>query len=310
MIPKDYERYEKTVTVSAVNFSSVWGNKKDTLEKIKGIISSAAQMGTNIIAFPELALSGYECGREVSCNLMPCQMHEDAAETIPGPSTEDIAILARRLDIYVLLGMPERDEKDPKVKHISVAVIGPEGIIGKYRKIQLGGSPDIPESICFRPGNEVSVFETRYGPIGVQICSDFWHFPELSRILWLKGARLLFNCSAHPLGAEKLEHISQTTVTRGHESHIYAISANMVGKERTISFGGHSFIAGPFPLESQRAFYEAGDEEEIVSATLSFEKLHTQSDPVKLKKRVPLEIIANEYQNLLACQKSKDKNTE
>ena len=298
MIPEEYEKYERTVKVSAVNFSSVWGNKAATLGKIKEIINSAASSGSNIIAFPELALSGYECSEEARHDQVPCAMHEAAAETIPGPSTQEIAELTRRLGVYVLLGMPERDRQDPKIKYISVAVIGPEGVIGSYRKIHLGSPPAFTETVCFKTGNEVPAFETRYGPIGVQICADFWHYPELSRLLWFKGARLVFNCTANTSKPGNLLHIVHTTITRAHESHIYVVSANMCGRERDLTYAGHSCIAGPFPLETGKPMAEGGEHEEIVSAILDFDKLHEQSDPVKLRRKVALQLIAEEYSKL------------
>ena len=93
---------------------------------------------------------------------------------INGISTSEIAKLAKDLDVYVLVGMPEKDAKDPDSRYISVAVIGPEGIIGRYRKIAVAPPPIWTEQICgFKFGNELPVFETRYGPIGVQICAAF-----------------------------------------------------------------------------------------------------------------------------------------
>lgn len=245
MIPKEYEKYEKVVTVSAVNFNPVWGDKAANLEKIKRMVTQAAQIGSNIIAFPELALSGYECGEEARRDKKPCAMHVAAAETIPGPSTEEIAKLTKELGVYVLLGMPERDAKDPDVRYISVAVIGPEGILGRYRKIAVAPPPIWTEQLCgFKPGNELPVFETRYGPIGVQICAAFWIIPEYTRILCHKGARIIFNCTGSNVGPGKIERMPQVTSTRGNESFVYAVSANLVGKERTISYYGHSCIAG------------------------------------------------------------------
>jgi predicted amidohydrolase len=298
MLPVEYSQYNRSVKVSAVNFSAVWGNKEATLEKTKRIINAAAGSGTNIIAFPELALSGYECSGEARRDQVPCAMHEAAAETVPGPSTEVIAALTRKLGVYVLLGMPERDLQDPKVKYISVAVIGPEGVLGTYRKIHLGSPPAFTETVCFQPGSEVPVFETRYGPVGVQICADFWHYPELSRLLWYKSARLVFNCTANTSKPGNPLHIVHTTITRAHESHIYVASANMCGREKELTYAGHSCIAGPFPLETGRAMAEGGEQEEIVSATLDFDKLHEQSDPVKLRKKVALQLITDEYNEL------------
>lgn len=300
MIPKEYEKNETTVTVSVVNFNPVWGDKAANLQKIKTMVISASQGGSNIIAFPELALSGYECGDEARRDHKPCSMHEEAAETIPGSSTAEVAKLTKELGVYVLFGMPERDEKDPNVRYISVAVIGPEGILGRYRKIHLAPLPTFTEQVCFKPGNELPVFETKYGRIGVQICADFWVYPELSRILCLKGARLIINCAACLIGPTGPEFIAQITGSRGTENFIYAASASLAGKERTLSYYGHSTIAGRAFPSFRQIFAQGEDREEIVSATLIFEKAQPPFDHLSLEKeRIrSFQLCANELKKL------------
>src|SRR3989304_2474102 len=56
-----HNRYEDTVTIACINFQTSWGDKAANLAKMKEIVGRAAQQGCNIIVFPELALSGYEC---------------------------------------------------------------------------------------------------------------------------------------------------------------------------------------------------------------------------------------------------------
>ncbi len=170
----------------------------------------------------------------------------------------------------------------------AAAVVGPEGVQGTYRKLHLGSLPWVSEGVTFRPGTSLPVFETRFGPIGVIICYDFWFNPELSRLMALKGARVLVNCCATFSGPGKRDYMVQTTATRAQENLCYAMSANYVGGQggagsyaadrldegRAADFLGHSTIAGPaFPRFSQ-VYAEAGDTEELVTATLSFEKLH------------------------------------
>ena len=111
----------------------------------------------------------------------------------------------------------------------SVAVVGPEGLLGTYRKVHLGSVPWVTEGIVFQPGNSLPVFPTRYGPIGVQICYDFWFNPELTRILALKGARLVVNCCATFAGEGKRDYMVHTTPHAAQENLIYTASANLLG---------------------------------------------------------------------------------
>lgn len=308
MISKRYEKYERIVTVSAINWGGVWGDKGANLEKIKAKVRDAALVGANIVSFPELALSGYECGEEAKRYQKPCPMHVKAAETIPGPATEEIARLAKELDVYVIFGMPEADAKDSNTLYISAAVVGPEGLVGKYRKINLAPAPLGTERICFKPGSELPIFETKYGPIGVQICADFWLVPEFTRILYLKGARIIFNCAASfpspgkgkAAGVGQPEYLTQQTGCRATESMVYVVTSNYVGKERTASYYGYSTIAGPLFPRLNKIFAQGGDGEEIVSATLNFEPLHYIQDRVGLgvEPTIDWKLIANEYRKL------------
>jgi predicted amidohydrolase len=285
MIPSRYAEFEQTVTVGCVNFRRA-ETKALSLAKIEANVREAAAQGIDIVVFPEGALTGpVDC----SCRFdgHACAPHHELAETVPGPSSEHVAALARELDLYVVFGLAERDADDPGVLYNAAAVIGPEGVLGTYRKVHLGGLPWVTEGITYRPGSSLPVFPTRFGPVGVLICYDFWFNPELSRILALKGARLLLNACGTFQRPGKRDYLVRTTAVRAQENLVYAASANLVGgperadysaghldERRADDYLGHSVIAGPaFPRFSQ-IYVEAGDTEELVSATLSFEKLH------------------------------------
>lgn len=274
----------QSVSVACVNFHTEWGDKTANLVKMKSLTVEAARLGNQIVVFPELALAGYECGEDAETDGKPCRMHRELAEEIPGPSTREMWELAKELDVYIVFGMPEQDPDDVDVRYISSVVIGPEGILGAYRKLHLAPLPRFTESICFTPGNAVPVWQTRHGIIGVQICYDFYFFPELARIMALKGATLLINTSASAAGPGKPYFIVQQTGARATENLVYAASANLVGKDRTKRFYGHSVIAGPHTPRPAYVFAEGGENEEIVSATLSFPRLKAYRDVLDWQK--------------------------
>ena len=318
MIPERYSSYEKVVTVGAVNFASVTGDKEASLEKIEANVREAAAQGVDIVTFPEEALIG--CGECAVCGsgAAHCDYHHELAETVPGPATERIAELARELDLYVVFGLAERDASDPSVLYNAAAVVGPQGIQGTYRKLHLGSLPWVSEGVTFRPGSSLPVFETRFGPVGVIICYDFWFNPELTRLMALKGARLILNCCATFKGPGKRDYLVNTTTTRAQENLCYALSANQVGgpgaagsygaghldEGRSPDFLGHSTIAGPAFPRFNHVFAEAGDEEELVTATLSFEKLHRWESVFPWRdwrathQSPTSELIASEFQKL------------
>ena len=284
----------ETVSVACVNFHPQWGDKAANLAKMKTYVTDAAKQGNNIIIFPELALSGYECSEDAGAEKKSCRMHTELAETIPGPSTKEMSVLAKKLDIYIIFGMPEQDKKNPARRYISSVVIAPEGILGAYRKLHLAPWPRFTESLCFAPGDEVPVWQTRYGNIGVLICYDFYFFPELARIMALKEANLLVNTTASASGPGKPYYIVQQTGSRATENLVYAASANLVGKERTKTYYGHSVIAGPHHPQPAFVFAEGGETEEIVSATLSFPRLSAYRELLDWKKGRQWQLINKE----------------
>lgn len=291
MIPEQYRQYEDTVTLGCVNYRSIWNDKPASIDKVKKLVREAAQQGINILVFPELSLSGYESNEDNT-------MHREFAETIPGPATEEIAALTKKLDIYVVLGMPECDPDDADICYISCPLLGPDGLIGNYRKLHLGTPPLFRESLCFTGGDSVPVFITRYGPIGIQICADFWVFPELSRILMLKGARIIVNSTASMDMPGRPFYITSMTAARATENMVYTASANLVGEERTLSYYGHSTIAGPAFPRFSHIYAQAEDKEEIISATLSFARLHRFRETVSLDKLRRSDVIRDEFNKL------------
>lgn len=321
MIPAEYADYESHITVACVNFEPVVGNKEATLQKIEANVREAALQGANLVAFPEEALVGASGCAGCRAEMAPCDDHVAISETVPGPSTERLAELARECDVYIVVGMAERDPDEARTLYNAAAVIGPEGILGTYRKLHLGTLPWVNEGITFTPGRELPIFETRYGPIGVQICFDFWFNPELTRLLALKGARLVVNSCGTFRGPGKREYMVHTSRTRAQENLCYIASANLVTgagagasysganleESREAAFLGHSTIAGPAFPRFSHVYAEAGDQEEIVMATLSFERLHRiesvfpwrQWRATRLKSTSDL--IAREFQNLGAA---------
>jgi predicted amidohydrolase len=281
-------KHDDTLHVGVANFAPVIRDKSATLDKIEASIVEAAAQGIELLAFPEEALIGAAACEGCRAAGGACDEHVELAETVPGPATERVAKLAEQHDMYVMFGLAERDRVESRRLYNAVAVIGPDGIQGTYRKIHLGSPPWVTEGITFAPGDALPVWNTRWGPVGVLICYDFWLNPELSRILALKGAQLIVNCSASFAGPGKREYFMHTTEVRALENQVYTASSNFVGgeadegnyaaggldKPRVAHWGGSSTIAGPaFPRFNHVYAAASIDHEEIVSAVLSRKKL-------------------------------------
>lgn len=265
------------ITVGCANFTPIWGDKQATLAKMEAVIREASLQGIEFLVFPEKCLDYGPADQDWAV----------LAEVVPGPSTERIAELCKELDLHVVFGLGERDQNDPEVLYNSAAYVSPEGVQGTYRKMFLGQPPWTLEGLTYSPGNEVPVWDTPWGPIGILICFDFWLHPELSRIMALKGARLIVNSTASFAGPGKRDFFVGISVIRGAENVCYTASANLVGgpgrrdsygasdldRARESFFGGNSTIAGPAFPRFNSEYVTAGEGEELISATLSMKKL-------------------------------------
>lgn len=322
LIPDRYAGYDTTATIGVVNFTSVRGDVAATLAKIEANIVEAATQGVDLVVFPEEALVGLGGCDACRAGVEHCDYHHALAETVPGPSTERIAALCAEHDIYVAVGMAERDADDPEILYNAAAFIGPEGIQGTYRKLHLGSLPWVTEGITFTPGSELPVFETRFGPVGVQICYDFWFNPELTRLLALKGARMIV-CPVGSFAAPgRADSMRATALSRAQENLLHVVVSNSVGGPgapepgysgsaltqalRPNDYTGHSMIAGPAFPRFGRLLAEAGTLEEIVVTTVNlqqqarFEKVFDYRRWRKGRLSSASRLIADEFAALAA----------
>jgi len=206
-------------------------------------MEEAAGAGAKLVVLPECAIPGY--------------MYDSAeealpfAEEIPGPSSEALEHEARRLGLHVVCGLLERD--GDSLRNAAVFV-GPDGLIGTYRKTHL---PFLGVDRFVVPGDELPVYDTPLGRIGVEICYDL-RFPEVTRTLALKGADLVAHPTNFPLAAKVQTEL--ITRARAAENRIFLLTANRVGKERWAEFCGWSQIVDP----TGTRLGEAGETEEAL----------------------------------------------
>lgn len=212
------------------------GNRERNLESALAQMQEAASAGAELLVLPECALSGY--------------MFADAAEArpfaeqIPGPATEALAGACRRLAQYVVCGLLEQDGDELRN---SAVLVGPDGLIGTYRKTHL---PFLGVDRFVVSGDELAVFDTPLGRIGIEFCYDL-RFPEVTRTLTLRGAEIVAHPTNFPLAARS--QTEMITVARALENRIYLLSANRVGKERDGEFCGRSQIVDPYGMRLAEA---------------------------------------------------------
>lgn len=205
---------------------------QENLEKMCCLITETMEenKSTNLIIFPELITSGYECQEEFF-NL--------AEVASASTSIKKISQLAKNYNTNIIFGFPEKDEKTLTTLYNSTAFINNKGeLLGTYRKVHLFDT----EKKYFSPGEAYPIFETEIGKIGVMICWDT-AFPEVARSYALKGADLL----AVSTNWEKpySDDWDLVTAARAFDNCIYLAAANRIGPDDKLDFFGHSKIVGP-----------------------------------------------------------------
>jgi len=246
------------VTIALAQVSSRVGDKEHNIKTIKKKIQQAKRKGANLIIFPELVLTGYVC-RDLVYEL---------AEPIPkGPSIRKITDITRRENVHVILGMIEQSEKAGAVLHNSAVLVGPKGFIGKYQKMHLPTHSVFEEKRYFRPGYQTPVYETSIGKLGMTICYDIY-FPEIARVMKLKGAQLIACISASP--SMRRGFFEVLTAARAIENTVFLAFTNLVGIENGLQFWGGSRLIAPSGSIITQAKY---DEEDLVLAKIDYSNM-------------------------------------
>ena len=219
------------------------GEKERNLDVCLARLEEAVAAGAELLVLPECAIPGYMFDSPEEA--LPF------AEEIPGPSTEALADACRRLDAHVVCGLLERDGD---LLRNAAVLVGPDGLVGNYRKTHL---PFLGVDRFTVPGDELPVYDTPLGRIGLEICYDL-RFPEATRTLALRGADLVAHPTNFPMAAKVQTEL--ITVARAAENRIFLLTANRVGKERSGEFCGWSQIVDPYG----RRLAEAGETEEVL----------------------------------------------
>ena len=212
-----------------------------------------------LVVFPETVTTSFVTGLGVKelWNLV-----DDA----PGRITHDVQAAARSLGVHVVWPSYRRGPEQEIVYNSSI-LIGPDGeIIGIYDKTHLFPLERHDCGGWVTAGNRADVFKTALGDIGMIICYD-GDFPELSRLLAVKGAEIIVRPSAL-LRSFDIWHI--TNSARAYDNHVYMVATNSVGPDAGGSYYfGHSMIVNPIAWR----LAQARGGEEIIAAKLDPEPL-------------------------------------
>jgi N-carbamoylputrescine amidase len=250
---------KRTVKVGLVQ-TSCSSNLAENMSKAISGIREAAAKGAQIVCLQELFRSLYFCDVEDHDNFK-------LAESIPGPSTDALAPLAKELGVVIVASLFEKRAEG--LYHNTTAVLDADGsYLGKYRKMHIPDDPGYYEKFYFTPGDMgYKVFKTKFATIGVLICWDQW-YPEAARITSLMGAEMLFYPTAigwniaQDEATNSEQYQAWQTIQRSHAvaNGVPVVSVNRVGFEGDMKFWGGSFVTNAFG----RVLFQADHEKETI----------------------------------------------
>ena len=265
------------ITVAQINSTN---EIEDNLNKIIDLSVNAKKDGSELIVFPELALTGHLNGSK-------------NAQTIDSSAIKKLIDFSNMNNLYICVGFAEKKGKE---FFNSSILIGPEGILGVYRKIHLNNN----DRKWASEGNEWKYFDTKIGRIGMLIGYDAI-FPESARCLGLYGCDLVLCSSAQegifthghsgtkvrqnypiPTGPDP-NHWNHFRI-RGGENNIFFVYSNIIDIEN--NFHGKSGIFGPDPFKFPR-------EECLISESENIN--HLEVDTTNLDTNYPTNIVRDKF---------------
>ncbi|MFH1086072.1 MAG: carbon-nitrogen hydrolase family protein [Chloroflexota bacterium] len=253
----------REVTVALVQTSPVLQDVDRNLADMSRLIEDVClRQKVDLLIFPELATTGYECGVRFA----------DLAERITDRAVNTLGRRAAEFGAHVLFGFAEK-QKVESVSYSAAVLLDPEGdVLADYQKVHLRAE----QRLAFRPGYKFVTAATRFGVVGVLVGWDL-AFPEAARSLALDGAELIAVCGCWD--APAAHEWRSLCFARAYENACFVAACNRVGEEPTRSFFGESLVVGPRGAVLARL---EGDEPGVAIATIDLDQAHAYQEETQL----------------------------
>ncbi|MDW3219735.1 MAG: nitrilase family protein [Acidimicrobiales bacterium] len=221
-----------TTRIACLQTEPVLGEVTQNLADQAIACADAVANGADLLVLPECSTTGWAFES-------PAQAHEVAEPVPDGAAFRQWSALCRDEGIHLVAGVAE---SDGDALFNTAVLIGPDGLIGKYRKAHTWAL----EKTFYEPGDlGVPVFDTPLGRIGMHICYDCW-FPESFRLMAAQGADLVCapsNWVPVPTQRDDLPVMANMLcMTNAHANLVYVAAADRVGADGDQPFIGRSII--------------------------------------------------------------------
>ena len=273
----------RTLNLALAQINTTVGNFEENYKKIMSYTDRARKMGADVVAFPELCLTGYP----PEDLLLKSEFIDDNLKYLK-------KIQQNTTGITVIVGFVDRKDDI----YNSAAIIQNKKLVGLYQKIYLPNYGVFDENRYFQAGQQVPVFQLGEIPIGVNICEDIWYpgGPTREQSLY-GGAEVIINISSSPYHFGKAQSRFRMLSTRAEDNIAIVAYVNVVGGQDELVFDGNSMIISEEGILLSKA---PSFEETLLTLTLHPENVFKKRihDPRRRKEKIigqPLHKINHIY---------------
>ena len=220
----------RPLRIALAQIDTTVGDLEGNAQRIEQWIGRARQAGADLVAFPELALTGYP---PEDLLLKPSFIHDNLRHLEK--------VVAATEGIAAVIGFVDLD-----ADIFNAAAFASDGVLrGVYHKVYLPNYGVFDEERYFQRGRRSPLFELGGVRIGVSICEDAWYPTGPISVQADHGAELLVNINGSPYHAGKRHLRANMIGTRASDSHAFVAWVNAVGGQDELVFDGNSMIFGP-----------------------------------------------------------------
>lgn len=215
------------IRIAVAQINSVVGDIAGNVARIGEALAAARRGGARIVAFPELAVTGYP-PEDLLLNPEFIKRNLAAVEELAGASR----------GLTAVVGFVDWREEP----YNAAAVLHNGRWVATYHKIFLPNYGVFDEDRYFMAGDGALLLRLGDVPVGVSICEDIWYPVGPVHALGLAGAQLVININASPYHAGKGRWRETMLATRASDSGSVVVYVNMVGGQDELVFDGQSFV--------------------------------------------------------------------
>lgn len=270
-----------TLRIALAQINPTVGDLEKNTTLVLDYIDRSRKVGADIVAFPELALTGYP---PEDLLLKPHFVRENI-EALD-------RIIEAAKDLIVVVGFVDTDGSDI---YNAAAVIAGGKLVDAYHKNFLPNYGVFDEERYFQSGTRCPVFSSGEARIGVNICEDIWYPGGPAKLQALVGdAHLLINISSSPYHARKTVDRERMLCTRAEDNAVALAYCNVVGGQDELVFDGNSLIIDQDGRPIARGLPFA---EDLIVADIDIERVFSERlhDPRRRREKLRVEADGSLY---------------